>query len=316
MYLFVILSLLSTALLTAECPQFKVGVDFLYWNSCLDDLDYGIHFDSDPLSNGRSSGDFLFTDQGFSPGGRIFGVYEGASGFTAFASYTFYYGYGAESIWRDLPTTLFPTVGHAGLNYFNADYLKASSKLLYQTGDLLVGQRVELSSCDAVTPYIGLQLLSIHQLRKLQLLIDADGEYTEWNSTSFGVGIKAGIERELAVTPALRLVAKGSGSLLLARDRVKTYIYLQDAFVIKQTTFKDSPYFCMPGAYLSLELRYLFCLCGLEADLHVGYDFTSWWNTPSSRRWLRGDDAMGISRSAESGTLMLHGLFVGVTTTF
>jgi len=307
------------------CGGFEVGVDFIFWQPCFNDLSYAILFDTNPNASGSvtAHGKYQYLDHCFDPGFRVYAKKLDAwCGWDVSGSYTFYWSKASHSVSRVSPQELYSTLDHGGfdLTAQSITSIEASHNVRYQSFDALFHYELNCCGpCHSLTPFWGIEGVKLEQ----DIFSTATGESSEqsatynvnWDSELLGLGMKLGTDYYYKLMCGLSWFTRASVTVLAGRNEsTNTQIRtVQPTPVITNIPFKTCDDVCVPGFHLMAGLSYEKEWCGKTLKARIGYEFLDWWNVPQIRRFTDGGNDIAISTSGPNGSnLGLHGLFVGL----
>lgn len=323
---------------TSSCCSFDVGVDFLYWKPCVDDLDFaakveGVISDVDnPLEVRYQS-----VCPEWEPGYRIFLKRENAwKCFNLSLSYTWLNAddsersnaHNGEGIAAVGLHPLFANV-ESDNNFFDSG--RGKWELNYQTFDVLLSYPFHCGSCQTIAPFFGVEIVKFDQEWDSKYEITPFGSslftvgLAEWESDYTGAGLKIGTDYNYLLCDGLSLFTRISGTIAIGdaktHNRQAQYI-VDNAGVISDARyieFKDDD--CchvIPGCHLQLGLQYENNACGCEYQLRFGYEAVKWYNLQNPRRWFEDTEGGNIAQAIHSNTttLAFHGLLSGIEVKF
>ena len=323
-----------------DCCSFDVGVDFLYWKPCVDDLDFAAKVEGviDDVDNPLHV-NYQSVCPEWEPGYRIFLKKENAwKCFNLSLSYTWLNSDDAERSHAGNGERIAAVGLHPFLvedfdtndNFF--DFGRGKWELTYQTFDILLSYPFRCGSCHTISPFFGVEIVKFDQEWDSRYEFTPTGSApissvatVEWSSDYKGAGLKIGTDYNYLLCDGLSLFARASGTIAIGDAdthnrqsfyRVDTSGNIQNADYID---FKDDD--CchvVPGCHLQLGLQYEDNTCGCEYKLRFGYEVVKWYNLQNPRRWFEGEDNGNIAQSTHSNTTTLgfHGLLAGLEFNF
>ncbi|CRX38627.1 Lpg1974 family pore-forming outer membrane protein [Estrella lausannensis] len=306
------------------CFDFDVGVDFLYWKPCVDDLDFAAKVSGNiedvdrPLLVSYKS---ICPD--WEPGFRITLSRENAwKCFGLSLAYTWFESGDSGSARADngeriAPTLVPPTfvnlknVGFPNENSF-FDSGRGKWEMEYQTFDILLSYQLAFGSCHTLTPFFGVQVVKLDQEIKGKYEDTLVGTFEEgplsdlsvttidskWKSDYTGAGLKLGTSYTYALCGDFKLFASAAASLVIGDSDTSSQ------FSFRQTTFEESTRedymhvkdddccHILPGCHLQLGLAYDGNSCGCDWTFKLGYEFVAWTNVPTYRRFQESADVL------------------------
>lgn len=327
---------------TTDCCSFDVGVDFLYWKPCVDDLDFagkveGTISDVDnPLHVNYQS-----VCPEWEPGYRIFLKKENAwKCFNLNLSYTWINADDSERSHagngeRIAPVGLHPLlVDSLDQNNNFYDFGRGKWELTYQTFDILLSYPFRCGSCHTIAPFFGVEIVKFDQQWDERFEFNpgtgapSGVALVEWDSDYRGAGLKIGTDYSYLLCEGLSLFARASGTVAIGDAKThndQSFYYVNSQGVIQSSPspayvdFKDDD--CchvIPGCHLQLGFQYEDNTCGCEYKLRLGYEVVKWYNLQNPRRWFEDTDGGNIAQSIHSNTTTLgfHGLLAGLEFNF
>ncbi|WP_143406465.1 Lpg1974 family pore-forming outer membrane protein [Estrella lausannensis] len=326
---------------TSDCCSFDVGVDFLYWKPCVDDLDYAakVHGITSDIDNPLHV-DYKSVCPEWEPGFRItLGKAQAWKSFDLSFSYTWLNSDDSQSTHagngeRIAAVGLHPylVTGNEATNSFY-DIAKGKWELNYQTFDILLSHSFKCGSCHTISPFFGVEIVKLDQKWKTGYEYQNEqGPFevagSKWKSDYKGAGLKLGTDYSYALCEGLSLFARASGTIAIG-DATTTNQQVAYEFTITEgqpilgdehyIDFKDDD--CchvVPGYHLQLGLQYEDDTCGCEYKLRLGYEMVNWYNLQNPRRWFENTEEGNIAQSTQSNTTTLgfHGLLAGIEVKF
>ncbi|CRX38638.1 Lpg1974 family pore-forming outer membrane protein [Estrella lausannensis] len=320
---------------SSDCWSFDVGVDFLYWKPCVDDLDYSATV-SGEVGNIDNALEVRYNSvcPDWEPGFRITLKKESAwKSFDLSFSYTWLDAGDSQSSHGGNGERIAAVGLHPFLVDENSptgfyDLGKGKWELSYQTFDVLLSYPFRCGSCHTITPFFGVEVAKLDQEWKAAYEYQASTGPAEvaalkWESDYRGAGLKLGTDYNYLLCDGLSLFARASGTILIGdadtTNRQSAFEINADGTIVPETAnyieFKDDD--CchvVPGCHLQLGLQYEDETCGCEYKLRLGYEMVKWYNLQNPRRWFEATDGGNIAQSTHSNTTTLgfHGLLAGV----
>lgn len=331
------------------CPSFcdmdfKVGVDFIYWRPCVDDLEYATVDTFTTVAPIAQSTTINSVSPKWVPGFRVYlGVPGLCYDFDLTASYTWIYsgttnttasdtGIGALRLnpWLGAfnPTSLasIPTFGAGRAHY----------SLHYNEWDVLFSYRISCNPCHSFVPHFGIAgIVTDSTFSGAYFLgsssVDAtDGLFRD-TADYWGVGLRVGSDYEYKFSRCLTAFARAQGTILAGEAKNSSFSALPNnitafpAGISNTITINvvDNHKSChiVPGYHLALGVQYDDKMCDMDVFFRIGYEFLNWWNMPNQRTFIHNQSSMGNSgtgpsTSASVRTLGFQGLFVGTGVSF
>ncbi len=313
--------------LASWCRGFEVGVDFIYWKPCLNDLDYAIKFDTDPnTTNTTSQGRYEYLNHDFEPGFRVYGLKKDIwCGWDVWGSYTWLLANTSESLIPPVPNgVIFSTLDHGGLDIGGITQIDASHSFRYQSFDVLFRYEFNcFGPCNSLIPFWGIEGIKIDQDTDSFAVGSFGGNSAtykvHWDSEVLALGLKVGTEYWYSICNGFKWFTNASLSVVGgSNDTVNTQRrdILESIPNNEEYKFTNCTDICLPGCHLMAGLSYEKDWCGMLLRARIGYEFLDWWNIPQIRRFFNDGNEFGISTGAVGSNLALHGLFVGLDAGF
>lgn len=326
-----------------ECfiDGFSVGIDYLFWKPCVTGLHYAFRGDSAVLPVEEVLADTneleyhyvrpsaesgfrvnmssyftteglkfnaTYTDLGFESTNCIFSVNEGAISFSQ--AYPVDYG----------------EVNGNEVSIATFDRAKGIWEMKYQTVETVLAYDLDLDAF-IVTPYAGFEAMLLDQkfeIKGTDSLSEAPAEFKlRKHQQYFGVGPQLGFGAFYNYNDCISAFFDINVGLLLGsadeRDRIEIEELVEneeeeeDEYTVAYK-YKSTECYCFPGWHLKLGLAYSTCVCNLDVNFHIGYEFLEYSNAPDFFDFEQG--AYGIISSTNSHNLTLRGLFTGVNVRF
>jgi len=312
---------------------FDVGIDFLYWKPCVDNLDFALSSKdiSDPESaapfnpeSGPVKGKYHFLDPRGQGGVRArLGNDALWNGLGFFVSYAYAASADSDSSLELPPGHVWPTRMH-GAQMFAGNSASAKYRLHYQAVDALFTQSIICGCCGETIPFFGFDSLYLFQEVKshgTDVVNNLIGK-TKWTSDLYGAGAKVGLEYRYRFVEDIGIYTKISGSVLVSQDHARFkseqgQIEPGLNLVVEEgeIKFKSTEEIIVPGFALAIGAFYKIEGENMRGNLHIGYEFIQWFNIPSQRRY--GASENSLARHYESKTLLgLHGATAGFDISF
>lgn len=303
---------------------FEIGVDFLYWKPCVDNLDYvyreGVTTETstDPVTNETSYGNNCICLD-WEPGFRIrFAKDDVWCDWRLGVSYTWLNINSSSS--AKLGTDSFISSPLFDIDQFvdqSYTVIKGKYDTAYQAWDVLFAYDISCNRCHTFSPFWGVEGLIYNQ----EILVngyldptvdDVSASSSKWTSDYFGVGLKLGTDYVFQMLDCLKLYASASGTITVGDHDASHNYYEYDASGnIDLHKFNDAD--CchiVPGYHLAVGLLYESNTCGCDYGIRLGYEFTEWRNI-SNPRPLFNEVGNGTVT-----TVGFHGLVAGLDFSF
>jgi hypothetical protein len=307
-------------------PNIDIGIEFLYWKPCLDDLDYARFGPTilDPPATEPNISYFKYLHLRGEPGVRArIGKSDLWCGWNLMFEYTYIASSACDSVLAIPPGNVVPTLLH-GVHVDNLTQIAADCNLHYQTFDFMFSHRFDCGLCGILVPAFGVELITLNQELNSEgssYISPFIATETEWNSDYFGVGLKLGAEWRYELSCGISLFTKGYGMILSGTDKQK---YTSERFDIQEETIvatgnltlKGNDRVILPGYHIGAGLLIEQDLGDMKVALRAGYEFLQWHNVGNQRRFPEGGDHEALSFSSNSSVLGLHGVFAGVDMQF
>lgn len=320
--------------------DFKVGVDFIYWRPCVDDLEYATidtFATAAPLNGQIQSTQINSVSPKWAPGFRVYlGVPGLCYDFDLTASYTWIYsgttsttssatGIGGLRLHPWLSGLTDATQATFGLG-------RANYSLHYNEWDVLFSYRIACNPCHSFVPHFGIAgIVTDSRFRGVYIrgtVADplVDGVFSD-TADYWGVGLRVGSDYEYKFSRCLTAFARAQGTILAGEAKNSHASALASTATapvpIVAVNAVDSHKSChlVPGYHLAVGVQYDDKMCDMDVFFRVGYEFLNWWNMPNQRTFVHnqedmGNSGTGPSTSASVRTLGFQGLFVGAGVSF
>lgn len=318
--------------------SFSVGVDFLYWKPCVDDLDYAAAFRTETGTAPPSTSFDLHYKSvcpDWEPGVRVrIGIPGCWRGFDVSASYTYLKSSDSNSTEPGIAESILATAAHPGISGLvpNGGFFteaRAKWELKYNAFDVLFHSPFRCNPCHLINPFFGIEGIWLNQNfdARYEVLSVTDIVNADWESDYFGIGLKAGVDYTYTICDGLSLFARGSASLLTGDSDSKgfhAYNNLNTAGTL--IGFTDLEYHdddcchIVPGYHIQAGFNYEGNSCGCEYNFRIGYEFLEWHNVSNYRRFFsteelvnaaEGNANAAYSTQTNTSNLGFHGLFAG-----
>ncbi len=306
-----------------DCCGIEIGADFLYWQSCLNDLDYAILNNFDLGTNSVINREtYQYLEHDYEPGFRVRAYKHNIwCGWDLSGSYTFYWSQASNRVSPVGNQNLHSTLNHGGFNLTldSTTLIEASHSIRYQSFDVLFHYPVDFSGlCHGFIPFWGVEGVKLDQ----NTVSLTDGEFggssatysVNWDSELLGLGIKLGTDYNYRLMCGLEWFTRASVTILAGRnDSTNTQVRAAGPTpTIFQLGFETCDTICVPGFHLQAGLAYEKEWCGWMMRGRIGYEFLDWWNVPRVRRFFDDGENIGLSTGSNGSNLGLHGLLVGL----
>lgn len=323
------------------CDQtFEIGVDFIYWKPCVDDLDVAAILET---SNGFSHVDYKSICLDWEPGFRVFiNLPEFFCDWNLSASYTSLKSCNSAKQEYDdaddgngiISPLIFPASPFTNASTFEIGH--QSWDLRYHEWDVLLSYDILCGRCHHFSPYFGvagicldqkldadfcLQLETKGLVTKNGATIDSITNTVKWDSEYWGVGLRFGSAYEYEICSGINAFANANATLLAGEACSKNKQTFEDTGTETEADIKLKDDDCchfVPGYHIAIGLNYLGCWCDWDIGARLGYEFVNWHNIPN-HRVFSGDNTnseASHSSSASTRTLGFHGLFAGAWISF
>lgn len=304
---------------TDWCGGWSVGAEFLWWTSCVNDLDYAALNDHDSTTTGVLK--YKYVDHDWSPGFRVNAIKSGVfCGWDLMVSYTYWRDSSKGKTEAASGERVFSTWFHGGYN-FEQGKVTAKHKLKYQTVDVLLAYDCMICDCHHLKPFWGFQWVNIDQSADSHLY-GSGQESTHsgsfgWDSDFNAYGLKIGTEYSFAFCENFELYTMASGTIAVADlDSHSHHVRTVSSSNTADLKFKNDECVFAPGYHLGVGLRYETCYCDWDIKANIGYEFIEWRNVPNIRRFTDDVNDLAIATSATGSTIGFHGLVAGLSFSF
>lgn len=285
------------------CPTASLGVDFLYWKPCVDDMDYAAILTQTPAETSTNFGlQYKAICPDWSPGVRAFVDFPAlCKGFDLRASYTYVKFKDSHSTQAGINEQVIPTNVNGflfnlfGSGSFDSVHEKVEGR--YQTFDVLLRYPLILTARQKFAPFFGVTGLSLKQDEKTRFINEETiSPFTtivrdEWESDYFGVGLKLGTEWGYNLCDGLSLFASVASSIVTGDSDNKSeqtiHFNLGEAETLDDifTYHDDSCCQIVPGYHIQAGFGYETYACGCDFSARIGYEFVNWFNLSNPRRF-------------------------------
>ncbi len=323
---------------------FTVGADFLYWTPCISNNHYAVEFDTDIVSDLEigtvdAKAKYKFLDCDWEPGYRAYvGINDVFGCFDLMLTYTHFDAESSGSIRRS------PGSNRILLSYPDpviqdiGDSARAHWDLQYRHYEATIGYPVEFgkSSCFEVTPFSGLQLVTMNQKRHERLsetVSEGPSDLQEIHRKVdyWGMGSMLGLAYSYKIFDCLSWNGRFGGQIVIGQAEAKDkFRFVGDVQILQEegeelrlvdveadyeTRFKSKDEcFCFPGWHLRSGLSYNVCLCGWEVNAKLGYEYIQWIDAPTFLSYET--EGLGIMSSVNRSSLTMYGFFAGLDVSF
>lgn len=319
---------------------FEIGVDFLYWKTCKDDLTYAVYSVNtpaitEPVVAGPSiTGSSANLSLDWKPGFRIYTSIDDVLGnWNLYGSYTWFSTSHSSRINAPTPAENDPSIyliesvlTFADLDfnintYGNLETIKAKYDLSFQSFDVLFSGDYALKQCHYFKPYFGATGIFLNQEIKIESeittpsLIASEGK---WNDNYDGYGLKIGSEYNLALCDGFSIFGNGAALITVGNHSAS---FEQDitselsSFSEPPVKFHHEENIFVPGYQISAGLQFDGCLCDFEYAIRIAYEFQNYFNAPNAPQFI-SEEVLFLSSSTTISNLGFHGLTAGVKVKF
>ncbi len=292
------------------CGGWSVGADFLFWNVCKDNPQYGVTIDTSVTN--LTAAEPHYAPMGWEPGFRLYAGKENVyCGWDMCASYTYLWASGSDHVESGTNVALISSNGSDPNSTLGE--IDARNTLTYQTFDVLLGYEFCFCKCQKIKPFFGIQGVKIRQGLVQRNQTVAIGNFTDlsWISDYKALGLELGALYNYDLECGLGLFTRAGVSFVAGCNDVEREesFFVSDTF-IGAREYSDDKGLCTPGVHLQVGLSYDKCWCDRDFTFRIGYEFTDWWNVAQIRQY--GIAGQQTTTSSTGGNLMMHGLFVGM----
>ncbi len=305
-----------------DLGEVKVGVDFLYWKPCIDDLDYAAVVENGSIIEI----DYKNIDPDWEPGVRAWVYFPNLfCDFGLRASYTFIESNASDSV-EDEDNITTP-LAHLGIDETQLtsatsvlwDEAEGHFQLTYHEWDVLLSSDISCHECHHFKPFFGLAGIVLDQQLKVELEEDGDTDEIKWDSDYWGVGLRAGTKYYYNISDCLGFYASAHGTILAGEADSTNDQDFADNVKIKD----NKTCHVIPGYHIGTGFVYETCMCDWEIFFKLGYEFLVWHNVPNHRVFVSGVEGTASnpgwfshSSSPSTRTLAFHGLSAGLGVSF
>jgi Legionella pneumophila major outer membrane protein precursor len=319
---------------------FEIGVDFLYWKPCVDNLDYAVvkyHHTTEGTSPVIDSNKWgykcLCLD--WEPGFRVrFAKEDIFCNWNLSGSYTWLDVCSSGSCKEpsaDLDAYVSSPLFHPAMNndefapeFGELTYVGGNYDTTYQTWDVLLSYDIACNRCHSFQPFFGVEGVILNQEIKVAGFQDYEHHYADamaakWNSDFFGVGLKIGSAYEFQLNDCVKFYGSASGVITVGnRDGKYVGAVYHQSGEVDKWIFTDSD--CcqfVPGYHLAAGLLYETDACGCDFAVRLGWEFVNWHNVSNPRAFTSGKDGQEFfSASSDYTNVGFHGLVAGLDFSF
>lgn len=304
--------------------EFDIGVDFLWWKPCIDDLEFAAVIQH-PGSDSRNQRiHYHNVDLDWEPGVRIWAFFPNFyCDWALGASYTFIEPNSSTTVHHRNHVTS-PLV-HIGVEETEVttstselwDKAKGDFDLTYHEWDIGVAYDISCNQCHKFMPFIGIAGIVLDQDLKVTLHENGDKDHIKWESDYWGVGLRAGSCYKYRINECFSFIAKAHATILAGSvDSNNKQLQFAEDVRIKD----DETCHVVPGYHIGAGFEYDTCWCNWDFSARVGYEFLVWHNVPNHRVFTNSeehhDGLASHATSASVRTLAFHGLFAGLGVSF
>ncbi len=318
---------------------FDIGADFIYWNMCLDDLNYATAYTTafpiaapGPTTVFDESGSIQNLSSKWEPGFRVYAAKEGVFyDWDLLASYTWikHTKSGSTTVADGgllQPTLINPNAFLAPAGDLGVAGVSASMEVKYQSFDVLFAADYSFKQCHSFKPFFGVTGLFFDQtLTSAWDKSDAEeisSGVTSWTDDYSGYGLKLGTQYAFTICDGFSMYANAEGMITVgshdstfAQD--KDIILLGGEPNLATLSIKEQETIFVPGYHIGVGFQYESCMCDIEYGIHIGYEFLVWHNIPNQRRNFSSDlDNFSLVSAGSTSTAGYHGLTVGLNLSF
>lgn len=318
-----------------SCSEIEIGVDWLYWTTCISNQEYAIVVD--PSETGAHVTKKYLCDD-WDSGVRVYGKIDNIwNGFNGALIYTYFNpnSKGSTEGFLVFPATSFPTSIEDILQNdegfeFTGNSMEADWELKYQSIDAVLSYDLNVSCnpCLEVAAFSGLTWVSIKQKRndlyERQIIID---EIDALASIRFdrhfdcsAIGPTFGLSTSYKLCDCLNIFGTFQTSLVVGENKNNEIIY-EDLSAEGEESITFTNYidykdkcFCFPGLHLLAGVDYEACICNFNIAVRLGWEYVQWINAPTFSYYeLEG---FGSTSAPSNKNLTMQGIFLGLNTTF
>lgn len=269
-----------------EGGGFDFGVDFLWWKPSISDLHSSVRFEDDSDSGDASTWTRhhqICPD--WQPGVKAYFLWPRCmSNFGVYGSYTFV------------------DVEQRHHHKREEDWSRHRFHFNYNEWDVCATYEVGCNDCHHFTPFFGLAGIILNTEHK-----NHHHEYEEWHhraeSEFWAVGLRAGAAYKFRICDGFHFFSFGHGSLLAGRNDNHERHH--------ERSHNDQCSHVIPGLHLGTGLAYNMNLCDWSINFRVGYEFLVWWDVPTGREFIAGNDLNFRPNTRNERNIAFQGLLVG-----
>lgn len=295
---------------------FFFGAEGLYWTANQEDLEYASDVNGEPFLVGPGKTHSL--NYKWNGGARGWLGWHSDGGEGRFV-YTWIKNKAEGHKRSEDGINLSALLIHPAADQFVASFAGGRNQFEYQTLDMLFGNN--LSYCCKrifIRPYYGARALKI--LQKFDMTY-AGIDFPVPSSVTArsllkAAGVNAGVDFQYTFLRCLGVYGGFGGSILAGRIQSNQKQFIHSHPIVNQVRLKENLRVCVPGYQLCGGLTWHISIHRyFDFLLSVGYEFSHWFNTPTTRRFY-DDVNHGVSSSIRKGELTLHGATLSMTFAF
>jgi len=305
---------------------FEFFGEFIYWKTCLDDLDFAAELtdlsEIQSEDSYRQQIDYHNLSPGWEPGFRLgFAIEDIWCEWRLSGSYTHIEVRDSADHTRQEKNILISPFHFSGFTnpnkeQRNADIgfteIKGKIAVTYRTWDALLSRAICSSECYVIAPFIGVEGLHLDQKIRTHSwtlsipetetedpapILQIDGSaVTRWNSELCAYGLKFGTDYIYRLGSCIKLFSRGSFTIAAGDRHAKN----QQTLVLstregdlqpKQsiTAKDDDSCLFVNGYHIQCGFIYETELCNTNFASRIGYEFVKWHNVPRPRRFPGGE---------------------------
>lgn len=326
---------------------FEIGVDFLYWKTCKDDLNYAVVRANVPATiattetaaaDAYTTGSQSHINLDWKPGFRIYTSIDDVIGnWSLYGSYTWFSTANNSKLEITPPSEEIDVTAPPPITFqleqlvtfadpaFNINFLgdpsavKAKYDLSFQSFDVLFAGNYALKQCHYFKPYFGVTGLFINQEFKIDTdtinpILTSEGK---WTDKYDGYGLKVGSEYNLALCDGFSLFGNGAGLITVGNHTASFEQEISGEIEIAVPSAKLSYEECvfLPGYQISAGFQFDGTVCDFEYAIKIAYEFQNYFNTPNLPLFVN-EDSLFLSSSTTNSNLGFHGLSAGFNVKF
>lgn len=296
--------------------DFEVGVEFLWWKPCVDDLDYAAERTT---SNSPFTFQIKSIDPDWEPGVRVMLALPGFyCDWDLRVSYTYIKSDDSSKIEED--DAIVPVIGHPGVSQHSlADEGKGTWKACYHEWDVLLAYDILFNECYSVTTLFGVAGVALDQELEATLSGESGDAFTKWKSDYCGVGFRFGTDYKYRMSECFEFFVMGTATILAGDADSKNE--QDDSSSNSIAVVKDDdPCQIVCGYHIGAGFIYETSVCNYDSYIKLGYEFLQWNNLPNHRTFVADGQSENadvvISTSSNTRTFGFHGLTLGLSLTF